>query len=344
MSATTPPELPPRFQVARMISSVWVPQAIHAAVKLGLADALSPGPLSAEQVAEKAGTHPGATGRLLRALAGLELVEQQGDGRFALTRLGRCLTEDAPDSVRSWAFVWGGPMCWESWGHLADCVRTGEMAPKLLHGLDDTFALMERHPESREHFDRSMLQLTQGLAALLPGAWDFSDAHRVVDVGGGFGALLPPLLRAHPGLEGVVYDLPHCADGARRLAEAEGLADRCAFEAGDFFERVPGGADVYLLKSVIHDWDDDRARTLLERCREAMGDGARLLVLEWIVPERVGPQDVGILGTDLNMLVMAGGRERTEAEYRELLASAGLRVTRVVPTAAMSLFEAVAEA
>ena len=341
MSQPSPQEIPPRFQLARMISSTWVPQAIHAAAKLGLADFLADGPLPGLLVAEKAGSHPRATERLLRSLVVLGLLSQHDDGRFELTRLGRCLTCDAPDSVRSWALLWGGPMMWEPWGHLVDCVRTGEMAPKLLGGTDSPFDLMERYPEDAEHFNRSMLELTRGLAAALPASYDFSAARMVCDVGGGFGALLPPLLHAHPKLRGLVYDLPRCADGSRKLMADEGLADRCTFRAGDFFETVPSGADVYLLKSVIHDWDDERCRTILTRCREAMQDGARLLILEWIVPERVGPADAGIVGTDLNMLVMVGGQERTEPEYRELVASAGLRVTRVIPTpAAMSLIEA----
>jgi SAM-dependent methyltransferase len=337
-------QIPPRFQLARLISSIWVPQAIYAAAKLGLPDVLAPGPLSGRQVAEKAGTHPDATQRLLRALAVLELVHQRGDGRFELTPLGSCLTSDAPDSVRSWALLWGGPMMWPSWGHLADCVRTGEMAPKLLEGVNSPFELMERYPEDEEHFNRSMLELTRGVAAVLPAVYDFSDCTLVADVGGGYGALLPSILHANPRLRGLVYDLARCTDGARDLMAAEGLADRCVFQAGDFFTSVPRGADVYLLKSVIHDWDDAHSRSILERCREAMRPGARLLVLEWIVPDPVGPGDAGIVGTDLNMLVMVGGRERTEAEYRKLIASAGLRVARVIPTpAAMSVIEALVE-
>jgi SAM-dependent methyltransferase len=345
MSQAPPSPLPPRFQLARMISGIWVPQAIYATAKLGLADVLAAGPLTGREVAEKAGTHVDATTRLLRALVVLDLLKQNDDGRFELTRLGSCLTSDAPDSVRSWALLWGGPMMWEPWGRLADCVRTGQMAPKLLHGVDSPFELMEQYPEDAEHFNRSMLELTRGVAAVLPAVYDFAGAKLVVDVGGGFGQVLPPLLHAKPGLRGLVYDLPGCADGARRLAAAEGLAGRCEFQGGDFFESVPKGGDVYLLKSVIHDWDDARSQAILERCRAALAPSARLLVLEWIVPERVGPGDVAIVGTDLNMLVMVGGRERTEAEYRALLASAGLRVTRVIPTpAAMSVIEAVAAA
>jgi SAM-dependent methyltransferase len=330
--------------MSRLISSIWVPQAIHAAAKLGIADALASGPATAEQVAREANSHPRATYRLLRALATLDIV-REGDGhRFELTPLGRCLTSDAPDSVRSWALLWGGPMMWAPWGQLSECVRTGEMAPKLMTGVDSPFALMESYPEDAAHFNRSMLELTRGVAALLPAAYDFGAARLVVDVGGGFGALLPPLLRANPKLRGLVYDLSGCAGGSRKLMAEAGLADRCDFEAGDFFESVPSGGDVYLLKSVIHDWDDARSRTILRRCRDAMKPGARLLVLEWIMPDRAGPADGAIAGTDLNMLVMVGGMERTGSEYRALLASAGLSVTRVIPTGAMSLIESVSMA
>jgi SAM-dependent methyltransferase len=216
------------------------------------------------------------------------------------------------------------------------------MAPKLLDGVATPFEYMAAHPEDDAIFNRSMLELTRGVAGVLAGAYDFADASAVVDVGGGYGALLPPLLHAFPKLRGVVYDLPRCAEGAAALFAEAGLSDRCRFIGGDFFEAVPPGGDVYLLKSVIHDWDDARSRAILANVRAAMDPGARLVVLEWIVPERVGPGDAGIVGTDLNMLVMVGGQERTEAEYRALIASAALRVTRIVPTpAAMSLIECV---
>jgi O-methyltransferase/methyltransferase family protein len=334
-------DVPPRFQLTRMISSVWIPQAIAAAAKLGVLDALSAGPKASEAVAREAKTDPGATHRLLRALATLELVTHQADGAFELTPLGRALTADAPDSVRSWALLWGGPMMWEVWGSLAECVRTGESAPRLRFGVASSFEMMERFPEDSAHFNRSMLELTRGLAPLLPAFYDFAGARAVLDVGGGFGALLPPLLRAHPTLSGVVYDLPRCADGARAFLAKEGLAERCRFEGGDFFASVPTGADIYLLKSVIHDWDDARARKILERCRDALRGDAKLLVLEWPISERATPADVGIAGVDLNMLVAVGGVERTLEEYRALLGSAGLRVTRIVPTpAGMQLIEA----
>jgi len=340
-AGSAPPQVvPPRFRLSRMISSIWIPQAIHAAAELGIADALAKGAHTAEEVAREVGSHPQATFRLMRALVVLEILEQTEAGGFTLTELGRCLTTDAPDSVVSWALLWGGPMMWEPWGKLADCVKTGVMAPKLLHGFDDPFQLMEDHPEDEARFNRSMLELTRGVAAALPHAYDAAGVKRVVDVGGGYGALLPPLLQAHPEMRGTIYDLPRCQEGSRAFMKEEGLAERCDFVAGDFFESVPSGADLYLLKSIIHDWSDEKSRQILTRCRAAMGPDSKLLLLEWIVPEHVTPENGGIVGTDLNMLVMVGGRERTEREYRELLQSAGLRVTRILPTPAMSLIEA----
>ena len=338
---TATSSVPPRFQLSRLISSVWIPQAIHATAVLQLADRMASGPQHAEAIARAAGTHPHATYRLLRALAVLEIVAQDSEGRFELTPLGACLRSDAPDSVRAWAQLWGGPMMWRPWGHLADCVRTGEMAPKLLDGFETPFQMMEQYPEEHAIFNRSMLELTRGIAPVLPRSYDFGRARCVVDVGGGCGQLLPPLLRAYPALRAIVYDVAACAEGARKLAEEEKLAERMQFVAGDFFAAVPPDGDVYVIKSVIHDWDDERSRAILARCRDAMRAQARLLVLEWIVPERVGSADASIVGTDLNMLVMVGGLERTESEYRALLRSAGLEVAQVIPTpAGMSVIEA----
>jgi hypothetical protein len=338
---SAPSQLPPRFQVSRMVSSVWIPQAVHAAAVLGVADVLAAGPMLSADVASKLGVHTGALHRLLRALCVLELCEHHPDGRFGLTALGGCLRTDAPDSVRSWAQLWGGEMMWRPWGHLTDCVRTGVMAPKLLDGVETPFEYMAEHPEEDAMFNRSMQELTRGVAEVLATSYDFSGARTVVDVGGGYGALLAPVLRKYPQLRGRVYDLPRCEEGARQLFAESGLSERCDFVGGDFFRSVPSGSDLYLLKSVIHDWDDAKSRTILGNVRDALGEDSRLLLLEWPVPERVGPGDAGIIGTDLNMLVMVGGQERTEREYRELLDSAGLRVTRVLPTpAGMAVIEA----
>jgi hypothetical protein len=317
-----------------MVTSLWVPQTIYAAAELGVADVLGDAALRSEDVAKAIGADAGAVYRLLRALVALGLATQDGAGAFALTAVGACLRADSPTSLRSWALLMGGPRCWEGWGRLADCVRSGETAPRLLHGMG-TFELMKANPREFALFDTAMVELTRRVSGALAAAYDFSGMRRVVDVGGGLGALLPEVLRANPTLHGVVFDQPHCREGARRHFDAAGLGDRYEFVGGDFFESVPPGADAYLVKSVIHDWDDARCLEILARCRAAMTPEARLLVLEVPFPERVSSEVQHGMNvfSDLNMLVMAGGRERTEAEYRDLLETGGFRVSRIVPTA-----------
>ena len=338
----TTAELPIPVKLSRLIMSTWVPQAIHTAAVLKLPDALAPGPRSSDDVAREVGAPADQVHRLLRALVVLELCTQEDDGRFALTPMGEYLREDARDTMRNWALLWGRPMIWSAWGRLSESVRTGETAPHLIAGLG-TFEWVAQDPEGAEIFNRSMQELTVRVSRAIAKAYDFSGLRRVVDVGGGHGALLPAILAANDGMSGVVFDLPYCRDGAEAFLRAQGVADRCRFEAGDFFESVPAGADAYLIKSVLHDWDDERSRPLLARIRDAMRDDSPLLVIEVLAPERLtgSPFDSIVVGSDLNMMLMTGGKERTEAEYRALLASAGLRVTRVLGTGtSMGILEA----
>jgi SAM-dependent methyltransferase len=324
------------------VTSLWVPQAVYAAAALGVAEAMGEVPRPSAAIADDVEADPGALHRLLRALAVVGLVRESEAG-FALTPLGACLRADAPGSVRGWALLMGGRMCWSAWGRLADSVRTGECVPTL-EGAQSTFDYMRGFPEESAIFDRSMVELTRRVAPLVAGAYDFGRFRSLVDVGGGHGALLAGILRAHPTLRGVVFDQEHCREGALRLLGDAGLAERAEFAGGDFFESVPRGADALILKSVIHDWDDARSAAILRRCRKALDGGGRLLLLEVPFPERVAarPEDAMSVFSDLNMLVMAGGRERTEAEYRALLESAGFRVERVHPTSsAFSLIDAV---
>ncbi len=343
MSQQTAQEIPLPFQLSRLIASLWVPRALYVAAELGVADALGAGFRRSDEVARAVGADAGAVRRLLRALTVLELCSMSDDGRFALTPLGACLRADAPDSVRAWALLMGGPMVWRAWGAMLDCVRTGDPAAKLLDGRD-TFEQIAAHPEEQAVFDRSMADGTRQLAPAVAAAYDFSGIDTLVDVGGGYGALLPPILAAYPTMRGIVADLAHCRAGAERLIRDAGLGGRCEFVACDMFSEVPPGADAYILKSVIHDWNDERSIAILRRCRAAMEAGARLLLVEIVVPERPGssPLDRAIVGTDLNMLVNTGGLERTEAEYRALLDAGGFRMTRIVPTStALQVIEAV---
>ena len=217
----------------------------------------------------------------------LDLCTEPEDGVFQLTPMGRYLRSDVPDSVRNWALLWGRGPIWQGWGKLAEAVRTGRTAPMLLSGKG-TFEWMAEDEEGTAIFNRSMLELTRRLSGSVAAAYDFAGIRRIVDVGGGYGALLPAILEKHPDMGGVVYDLPYCRDGALRFLEEVGIDGRCTFVAGSFFEGVPAGEDAYIIKSVLHDWDDERCLQILRHCRAAMGPDSRLLVVEVMAPARLG--------------------------------------------------------
>jgi SAM-dependent methyltransferase len=333
------PQLPLPFQLSRLATSYWAPQAIHAAALLGVADTLAGGPKRSDAIAREVGADPDALHRLMRALVAIGLCTPDDDA-FALTPLGDCLRADSRDSVRDWVLIVGGGMSWSAWGRLVDCVRTGRSVPDL--DGRDPWADMGADAEATAVFNRSMVQLTRHLAPAIAASYDFGAFRTIVDVGGGYGALLPAILKGNPALRGAVFDLPRCAEGFRALATKVGLQDRYDFVAGDFLTDPLPAADAYLIKSVIHDWDDERSVAILRNIAAAMRPDSVLLVVEPILPDRPGtsPLDGMFAHADLNMLVVVGGRERTEREFRALIERAGLRPTRVVPTpVAFSLIE-----
>jgi SAM-dependent methyltransferase len=338
MTSTSPPALPAPLRMSQLILSLWIPQAIHAAAELGVADALSRGPSTSHEVAQVLGTHADATDRLLRALRTLGVVSES-EGRFELTELGRCLETTSPTSRRAWCRLMGSPPVWGAWGRLVDCVRTGQRAwgsGQGAAGGADPFETMAQDQELAGVFHHAMLELTSGVAPGIVAAVDWSGVRRVVDVGGGHGALLAAILEANPHLEGAVFDLEHARPGALDLLVSGGrLGRRATFVSGDVFTTAPPAADAIVLKSVIHDWDDERSLAILSRCREALNPGGRLLLVESPAAPGGGGnplQDWFLTFSDLNMLVNTGGRERTEAEYRALLERAGLRVLAVRET------------
>jgi hypothetical protein len=311
-----------------MIHGYQVSQALYVAATLGIADLLAGGPRGVEELAESTGTHAPTLYRLLRLLASLGVFAED-DGRFGLTPLAECLRSDAPGSQRAWAIMVCGPSFWSSWGELLHSVRTGETAFPKVHGMD-RWEYLARHPAERATFDAAMTANTALESAAVAGGYDFSGIGVLADVGGGAGGLLATILAAHPAVRGILFDQPQVVAGAEDLLAHAGVADRCRSVGGDFFDSVPSGADAYLLKSVIHDWDDDQSVAILRTCRAAMTDQAKLLLVERIVRPGNEPDPAKFL--DLLMLVMNGGRERTADDFERLLAAAGFRLSNIVPT------------
>jgi orsellinic acid C2-O-methyltransferase len=328
-----------RRALLQMIFGFFPAKAVNVAAELGLADRLAAGPRRSDDLAAETGTHPPSLYRLMRALAYLRVLDETGPGEFALGPFGGPLRSDAADSVHALALLFAGDTCWRPWGELAFSVRTGQPSFDEVFGVP-AFEYMERDPELAAMFNRAMSEGTRQVAASVPQVFDFGRFSTVVDVGGGDGTLLAAVLSAEPGVSGVVFDLPAGSKEARARMEVAGVAERCEVVTGDFFSSVPEGADCYLMKSVIHDWDDDRCVTILRNCRRAMAPEGCVLVVEPILPARVEPSPalLGLLMSDLNMLACAGGRERTEDEFRTLFAAAGFTMGRVVDTPAPSIY------
>ncbi len=338
MSATNKPTDSPEARLSSMLS-YNLTQMIYVAVRLGVADVLFHGPKSAEALAVAVDAHPSSLHRLLRALASLGIFAEDSQGRFELTPLANLLRSDVPGSFRPFVLSYGEPWWWNAWGSLLHSVRTGETAFDHVHGRE-LFEYLGQHAQAARVFNANMTSMTTGEAQHVVTAYDFSGTRVLVDVGGGYGALAIAILMIHPKIRVVLFDSPAVAAGARAWIESAGVADRCEVIGGSFFEAIPKGGDTYLLKDVLHDWDDDRAIAVLQKCHESMSSSARLLVIERIIPPGNTPS-VGKL-IDISMLVMTGGRERTEPEYRALLQAGAFRVENVLPSdAEINIIEAV---
>src|SRR5262245_20172626 len=261
-NAMSAEEMPPPFALYRMITGFYVSRAIYVMARLGIADFLSDGALDAEELAQRSKTHVSSLKRVLRLLVTVGVFTEDNEGRFALTPIGDHLRAGVPGSMRAAALLFGG-ITQRAWGELLYSVETGEPAFRRVFG-QDSFAYLAEHPEEADNFDAAMGEFTAQITIAVAAAYNFSGFRRVIDVGGGNGALLVGILRAHPSLKGTLFDLPQVVERARQRLREVGLADRCEAVGGDFFAEVPSGAEAYLLKHVIHDWDDDRAVAILQ--------------------------------------------------------------------------------
>jgi O-methyltransferase domain len=310
-------------------------QTLYVAAKLGIADELAGGPLSVDELATRTSTNADALYRILRALAVEGVFEVVKPRTFAVTELGRLISEDAPGSRRYDSLMFAEHVA-PVFEHMLESVRTGQPAASLVFGMP-YFDWLAEHPEAAETFNKAM---ESGATARLPtlltlDLWD--EVTHVVDVGGGNATALVALLKAHPQLHGVVLDLPHVRGEAEAVIGAAGLGDRCEFVGGSFFESVPEGGDVYVLLQILPDWNDADATRILHSCREAIPEQGRLVVVEYVLTDEEGD---GAKWLDVLMLVLLGGRERTEAEWLRLLSAGRFEVERIRAGARASAIEA----
>jgi ubiquinone/menaquinone biosynthesis C-methylase UbiE len=321
--------MPPQLALFQMASGYWVSQSIYVAAKLGIADLLKDSPKSCDELATATGTNAPSLYRVLRALASLGVFAETELNHFTLTPLAACLQSDVPDSFRAFVIMLGEEQ-YRAWGEFMHSVQTGGSSFEHIYGMN-LFEYLAQNPESAKIFDESMTNASVVESAALAASYDFSSIQTLVDVAGGEGHLIASILKSNPTLKGVLFDQPYVIERAKRFLEAEGVLERCHLAAGNFFESVPEGGDAYILKYIIHDWDDERAIVILKQCHKVMPDNGKLLVAEKVIP----PGNEPFIGKffDLHMLVMTpGGRERTEAEYRALFEKAGFKLTRIVPT------------
>jgi hypothetical protein len=322
-----------------LLTGYRVTQMLIVAARFRIADALAQGPRDVADLARDCGAHEQSLYRLLRALASLGVFKETGRRHFELTPLAELLRSDTQGSIYHAAITLGEDWWWQAWGNASESVRTGQTAFQYLYGMG-LFEFMSARPDVAARFNSHMVVMTDVEARSLVECCDFGRSSRVVDVGGGHGALLRAVLGAHPHLSGILYDLPATVDGARGRFEHAGYLERCDLVGGDFFEKVPTGADTYVLKNIIHDWDDEHARKILDNCHRAMDGAGRLLLIEHVVPEGNEPSAGKI--SDLTMLVIVGGAERTEAEYRNLLRDCRFDVTKIMKTTSgLNIIEAV---
>ncbi|MEM8722519.1 MAG: methyltransferase [Cyanobacteria bacterium P01_G01_bin.39] len=331
-------QTPPQIAMLEMASSYWLSQCIYVAAKLGIADLLKEGAKSCDTLAAATATHRDSLYRLLRALASAGIFAETEPNCYELTPLAVCLQSDVPESIRATCIMLGEEH-YQAWGNVMHSVKTGGNAFEQRYNMP-IFQYYRQNPLPAKIFEQAMSNGSVIENGAISKAYDFSSIGKLVDVGGGYGSLIAVILQHNPAMTGVLFDEPYMIEKAEETSEISQVKERCQLVGGNFFESVPAGADAYLLKRIIHDWDDEKAIKILQNCHQAMGEKGRLLIIELVIPPE---NNMGSFFLDMHMLVLTpGGRERTQTQYRELLKAAGFKLTKIVPTqSGYSLIEGV---
>jgi hypothetical protein len=333
----TESQAPPHAAILQMLGGLYVAGAIHALAELGVPDLLENGPKSAKELAAEIGAKADPLYRLMRATSSVGLLAEGADGKFSQTPMSAVLCKNARPSLRGYARMGGRDWHHRGWAHLAHCVRTGGQALDEIYGKP-IFEYLQQNREEAEVFDESMTGLSSVDGPAVADAYDFEGIRSIVDVGGGHGLLLATILERNPEMKGTLYDVAYVVEGAKDRA-LKSMNDRCTFASGDMFASVPTGTDAYIMKHIIHDWPDGLCLKILKACRAGLNPGGKLLVVDCVVPPANDFSPIKFF--DLQMLIFPGGRERTEPEFRDLLATGGWKLNRIIPTAAMdSIVEA----
>lgn len=318
----------PRESLRQSIDGYQLSQCLYVAARLGIADLLKDGPKHYDALAKESGAKPNALFRLLRTLAAAGVFAQLQGEQFGLNQMSGYLCRDSPGSLRAWAIL-SGEQPYPAWGHLLHSVTTGEAAFDHLHGMSE-WQYRAQDPSAARVFNEAMSEnVRAGIAAILE-AYDFSQFGRIVDVGGGQGALLAGILRANPPVRGVLFDLERVVQSAKESLKEAGVSERCELVGGSFLEEVPGGGDAYIIKDVLLDWEDGEVAQILRNCRKVMKENQALLIIERVIASGKPTLDAALV--DMRMMVMNGGRTRTVEEFRALLSTAGFEFVRSVPT------------
>jgi hypothetical protein len=326
------------FSLLDLVQGSVITQALYVAARLSIADILNEGPLTAAEIAKRAGANPEAVYRLLRVLSGYSVFAEDDGGRFGLTPMAGALRDDAPDSMRGIALLMGHPLFQEDWGHLLNSVRTGKPSLPVLRGMG-AFEFLMANPEYGATFLQGMGSLSAPETDPVVAAYDFSPFRTIVDLGGGRGALLAGILNRASGSTGVLFDGPQATVDAPDVLKAAGVTDRCTIENGSYFETVPAGGDAYLLKHTLHDFSEEQIRTVLKNIRSAIGPNGSLFVIEYVLPGG-NERHIGNI-IDMWLLLMLGAKERTAQQYADLFGTEGFRLSRIIPTTSpVSIIEA----